>query len=151
MKSNIAPADPMGSKGLFKWNPTNRKLESSGECPDTTPRSPAPGRRGFMAPWPLSRTATEKSRSKSILAMHKCCGKPLKIKFPVTAASCMSLLLAAAVHGRQVTSSAGLTVLSSKAGLGPMSLQGGTCHFLLRPSASSSQPLLWVGIHCHYF
>ena len=55
-------------------------------------------------------------------------------------------------HGRQVTSSAGLTVLSSKAGLGLCHCKGGTCHFL--PEAGAAQVhsrFSWVEFHCHYF
>lgn len=83
--------------------------------------------------------------------MHECCGKHLKIKFPITAGisgvSCCWLQLS---HGRPVTSSAGLTVLSSKAGLGPCHWGGGTCHFLLKASSTRAHCFpSWVEFHCH--
>lgn len=125
----------MGSGGLFKWRPTDKKLRLSGECPHIPPpredggwlevslvsRAPAPG------------SHLKSPRAEALLAMHECCGKHLKIKFPVTAGisgvPCCWLQLS---HGRLVTSSAGLTMLSSKAGLGPCHCGGGTRPFLPR-------------------
>lgn len=119
---------------------------------NTTHRSPAPGKTGASRPPGVQRSHLKNPAVQTILAMHECCGKPLKIKFPVTAGiSCVSCCWLQLSHGRQVTSSAGLTVLSSKAGLGPCHCRGGTCHFL--PEASAAQVhscSSWVEFHCHY-
>lgn len=53
-------------------------------------------------------------------------------------------------HGKQMTSSTGLTMLSSKAWLGPRHWGGGTCHFLPETSAAQVHNCpSWVEFHCH--
>lgn len=129
----------MGSGSLFKWRPTDKKLRLSGECPHIPPaRSSPPGKmevglRSLVSRAPAQGSHLKSPSAEALLAMHECCGTHLKIKFPVTAGisgvPCCWLQLS---HGRLVTSSAGLTMLSSKAG--PMSLRRG------EPAISSQRP-----------
>lgn len=136
---------PVGSGGLCKWNPFGTKLLPSGECPCVPPPGALLQRSWRLASAPPELPGTcsgqppEKPSSRSTSHhIHECCGKHLKVKFPITAGisgvSCCWLQLS---HGGPVTSSAGLTVLSSKAGLGPCHWGGGTCHFLLKPAVFS--------------
>lgn len=113
----------MSSERLCKWHPTDMKLQASGECPKHStlgePCSMAEG-----SPWhprgPAQVSHLKSPTAEAPLAMHECCGKHLKMKFPITAGisgvSCCCLQLSL---GRPVTT------LSSKAELGPCHWGGG--------------------------
>lgn len=123
-----------------------------GMSPHPTPPEPYSREDGG---WPkvslVSRAPAQGGHLKSppaeaLVTMHECCGKHLKTEFPVTAGisgvPCCWLQLS---HGRLVTSSAGLTMQSSKAGLGPCHCGGGNWPFPPRGQHCSGSLLPLLG------
>lgn len=119
---------------------------------DYHPQEPHPREdRSFTAPW-CPGPPPEKSRSRDTSRHARMLWGAFENKVSVTAGiSCVSCCWLQLSHGRQVTSSTGLTVLSSKARLGPCHRGGGTCHFLPKASAAQVHSCpSWVEFHCHY-